>query len=185
MRVHRRAHSVARGVAQCLAAGPCGVFIHHGFFTLAVIWTLNGDAADRWAPALAVSLLTAANEAGLVAHVLGAPDRIAALRRLYGFSIIAALCATAAWCYADTRLRRRRASFRHVPLLLSCCHLHLLRMYVRRWARTQTLTEVILHAYVNLASNPTLDRTARRRAARRHDQKREHVPRARRRRQRR
>ena len=129
-------------VGYCAMSGGWTVrelFIHHGFFTLAVIWTLNGDAADRWAPALAVSLLTAANEASLVAHVLGAPDRIAALRRLYGFSIIAALCATEAWCYADAITAAPRLVSTHVPLFAILYHLHLLRMYVRRWARTRTL----------------------------------------------
>ena len=91
------------------------------------------------APALAVSLLTAANEASLVAHVLGAPDRIAALRRLYGFSIIATLCATEAWCYADAITAAPRLVSTHVPLFAILYHLHLLRMYVRRWARTRAL----------------------------------------------
>lgn len=129
-------------VGYCAMSGGWTVrelCIHHGFFTLAVIWTLNGDAADRWSPALAVSLLTAANEASLVAHVLGAPDRIAALRRLYGFSIIAALCATEAWCYADAITAAPRLVSTHVPLFAILYHLHLLRMYVRRWARTRTL----------------------------------------------
>ena len=129
-------------VGYCAMSGGWTVrelFVHHGFFTLAVIWTLNGDAADRWAPALAVSLLTAANEASLVAHVLGAPDRIAALRRLYGFSIIAALCATEAWCYADAITAAPHLVSTHVPLFAILYHLHLLRMYVRRWARTRTL----------------------------------------------
>ena len=129
-------------VGYCAMSGGWTVrelFIHHGLFTVAVIWTLNGDAADRFAPALAVSLLTAANEASLVAHVLGTPDRVAPLRRLYGFSVITALCAAEVSAYADGITAAPHLVSTHLTLLAILYHLHLLRMYVRRWARTRTL----------------------------------------------
>ena len=47
--------------------------------------------------------------------------------------------ATEAWCYADAITAAPRLVSTHVPLFAILYHLHLLRMYVRRWARTRTL----------------------------------------------
>jgi len=49
------------------------------------------DRVAHWWPAMAVSLLTAANEALLIAEALGVPAWLASARRVYGFVIILAL----------------------------------------------------------------------------------------------
>ena len=111
------------------------LLFHHGLYIAGVQVLIIND--DRWAPALAVSLLTAANEAALIAEALGAPPAIAALRRLYGFSIVSVLAATEVRCYVAVATAAPRLVATHAPLLAIGFHLDLLRMYVRRWARTR------------------------------------------------
>ena len=66
-------------------------------------------------------------------------EHVAALRRLYGFSVITALCAAEISAYADGITAAPHLVSTHLTLLAILYHLHLLRMYVRRWARTRTL----------------------------------------------
>ena len=80
--------------------------MHHAPYMLAVSWCCTyGAHAERWAPALAISLLTSANEGMLVAERVS--PTLARARRVYGFCVICALAVAEVRCYcviARTRL---------------------------------------------------------------------------------
>ena len=134
---------------------------HHGLYVVAVLLNLQMPAATAtWADALIVSLLTAANEAGLVLVASGAPKWFASCRRLYGFSIVLLLLFAELRCYVRamrlllaggssswaTLLLHRRAEMvvTNLPLLAVCYHADLLRIYCKRWSRQ---LRVALHSH--------------------------------------
>ena len=137
------------------------LLLHHGPYIVAVMMVIHApgqydpNRVEHWWPAMATSLLTAANEALLIVEALEAPAWVGKARRLYGFSIILSLFLVEFGCYTASVLRAvavvQHASF-HLSqkfvygvlgdaIVLGAIYYHgdLLRMYVRRWMRKKTI----------------------------------------------
>ena len=143
----------ACGICAMAGGWVCSeLVLHHLPYAVAVTWCCACAAhAERWAPALAISLLTSANEGMLIAERMS--PTLAQARRVYGFCVISALALAEMRCYCAAMVASFTAPADYFlsalwwadtaggSLALGAIwyHAQLLRMYVRRWAKKRSL----------------------------------------------
>jgi len=141
--------ALALGPGWCAMDGwTCGqVMQHHLPYIVAVTIAISLDLLGDWSIMATITLLTAANEGVLILIAMGAPEWIAKLRRLYGFSIVALLLAAELGGFASHmaeywhRGREALLPALATQLMLGAIAYHgkLLRLYVRRWKKMKAL----------------------------------------------
>mmetsp|Transcript_46082 Transcript_46082/g.121751 ORF Transcript_46082/g.121751 Transcript_46082/m.121751 type:complete len:212 (-) Transcript_46082:81-716(-) len=143
------AMAVALGWCAMSPGWTCSELLqHHVPYVLATALCFFGGHAHRWLPPLLVVLLTPLNEGLFIVHALGAPDWVSRLRRAFGFSIVASLLLVETITFfrnSGQNWERGNAGLKDFlvdNLVWGGIYYHalLLKLYIRRWRKTGSLT---------------------------------------------
>ena len=127
------------------------LLFHHMPFAVTVFlafWLLEDDQLSYWIRPLAISLLTALNEASLIGVSLGAPKWVVKARRLYGFGIVlflafAELVGIVQATWAAVLQGKASPPLLLITALVTCAfgyHIDLLARYISSWRKPKSDT---------------------------------------------
>jgi len=141
----------ALGPGWCAMEGwTCkNVLVHHGPYILAVCLGVLLGLYDRWWLVAWITCFTACNEGLLIVIALGAPEWVAKLRRIYGFTVILLLLLAECHSYLRAMSDYYAAGIFGdafvaavaTQMVLGAMYYHylLLGMYIRRWKKQGAL----------------------------------------------